>query len=47
MQKWLQFTRADLDQIAVEKGQLDFSTRFPYEGSHALRWSYQPGSVLT
>ena len=39
---------ADLDEIAVEKsGQLDFSSRFSYEGDHALRWQYPSGSTLT
>ena len=47
MKQWLHFTRADLDAITVENGQLDFSSRFRYEGDHALRWKYQPGSTLT
>lgn len=47
MKQWLHFTRADLDEIAVDKGQLDFSSRFAYEGSHSLRWKYQPGGALT
>ena len=47
MQRWLHFTRADLDAIAVENGTLDFSSRFTYEGDQALRWTYKPGSALT
>ena len=47
MKQWLHFTRADLDEIAVESGQLDFSSRFAYEGDYSLRWKYQPGSTLT
>jgi chondroitin-sulfate-ABC endolyase/exolyase len=47
MKKWLHFTRADLDEIVVERGQLDFSSRFAYEGHYSLRWKYQPGSTLT
>lgn len=47
MPKWLHFTRNDLDQIDVENGQLDFSSRFVYEGDQSLRWKYNPGSTLT
>ena len=47
MKQWLHFTRGDLDEMAVEKGQLDFSSRFVYEGGYSLRWKYQPGSTLT
>ena len=46
MKQWLHFTRADLDAISVKNGQLDFSSRFIYEGDHSLRWKYQPGSTL-
>ena len=45
MKRWLHFTRADLDEIAVEDGHLDFSSRFAYEGDHSLRWKYQPGDA--
>ena len=45
--QWLNFTRADLDRITVKTGQLDFSTRYVYEGDLALRWRYQPGDSLT
>ncbi len=45
--QWLTFTRAELDRLAVEKGQLDFSSRFVYEDDWSLRWHYQPGSTLT
>ena len=47
MKRWLHFTCADLAQIAVENGQLDFSSRFVYEGDYSLRWKYQAGDTLT
>lgn len=47
MERWLHFSRADLDKIAVEQGQLDFSSRFVYDGEQALRWRYAPGGRLT
>jgi chondroitin-sulfate-ABC endolyase/exolyase len=47
MAQRLNFTRADLDRLAVERGQLDFSSRFVYEDDWSLRWQYQPGSTLT
>ncbi len=47
MKQWLHFTRADLDEIAVANGQLDFSSRFVYEGDYSLHWKYTHGSTLT
>ena len=42
MKQWLHMSRVDLDEVSAESGQLDFSTRFAYEGDYALRWKYKP-----
>ena len=53
MKQWLYFDRAGLDGFSAERGTLDFSDRYPFNAvdgtnsDYALRWRYEPGSVLT